>query len=544
MVRVIPQFLSSRLRLLGVFLSLVLLAVWLQWLGRCYQVEFDGYPDEAAHLITGLMVHDYLLSGSLLHPMAYAENYYLHYPKVAFGHWPPVFYLIQAVWMLGFTASRASVLVLMAAITAAVGTSMIAVGRKHVDLAGAVGAGVLFVVLPVVQENTGMVMAESLLALFGLLAAAAFGRFLDTESARDAAWFGVWTAMTILVKGNGWALVLVAPLGLLISGKLRLLGTGKFWLGAGVVALVIPWQLYTLHMAQQGWNGKAGLPYTREALPAYAALMLREVGWAVGALALAGAVARCGLARWRREPVEGFWAGMVSLAAAVWLFHSLVPAGIEDRKMILGLPAVLLLAAAGAGWLAGRLRPGKRWALAAIEAVTGLAFVAQVFAVPVKPANHFAATAEAALRAMPSTRDVLFVSGGAAAEGSFIAEVALREARPGHYVLRASKMFADTDWGARAAVLRFATAGEAEAGLESWGVRGLAVETAPVSDLSYHAFVLGLLESNKGSWKPVPLPAACSGEVALYRFSGLARQRPERFQIDLKRMLGRSLTAE
>ncbi len=544
MVRLIPQFPSSRLRLFGVFLLLVLLAVLLQWLGHCYQVEFDGYPDEAAHYITGLMVHDYLLSGSLLHPMDYAENYYLHYPKVAFGHWPPLFYLIQAAWMLLFTVSRVSVLVLMAAITAAVGTAMIAVGSKHLDGAGAAGAGVLFVVLPVVQENTGMVMAESLLAMFGFLAAVAFGRFLDTESARDAAWFGAWTALTILVKGNGWALVLVAPLGLLFGGKLRLLWNRKFWVGAGVVALVLPWQLYTLHMAQQGWNGKAGLPYTREALPAYAALTLRDVGWAVGALALVGAVVRCALPRWRREQVNGFWAGMVSLAVAVWLFHSLVPAGIEDRKMILGLPAVLLLAAAGAGWLAGKLRPRKRWALAAVEALTGLAFVAQAFAVPVKPSNHFAEAAQTALQAMPSTRDVLFVSGDAAAEGSFIAEVAMREARPGHYVLRASKMFADTDWGARAAVLRFSSAAEAEAKLESWGVRGLAAETGTDPAVSYHAFVLGLLESNKGIWVPVALPRTCSGEVALYRFVGVVRQRPERFQIDLKRMLGRSLTAE
>ena len=38
--------------------------------------------------------------------MAFAENYYLHYPEVAMGHWPPGFYLLQAVWTLLFPTQR------------------------------------------------------------------------------------------------------------------------------------------------------------------------------------------------------------------------------------------------------------------------------------------------------------------------------------------------------------------------------------------------------------------------------------------------------
>src|SRR5487761_2640999 len=74
-----------------VFAFFCSITVAFQIASGCYRSEFDGYPDEPAHYITGLMVHDYIASGSPFHrssqenPLHYAENYYLHYPKVSFG---------------------------------------------------------------------------------------------------------------------------------------------------------------------------------------------------------------------------------------------------------------------------------------------------------------------------------------------------------------------------------------------------------------------------------------------------------------------------
>jgi hypothetical protein len=52
------------------------------------QVRVGTHADEAAHVITSLMVRDYAVSGFHLSPRAFAEQYYLAYPKVAFGIWP------------------------------------------------------------------------------------------------------------------------------------------------------------------------------------------------------------------------------------------------------------------------------------------------------------------------------------------------------------------------------------------------------------------------------------------------------------------------
>ena len=55
------------------------------------------------------MVYDYLRGGSYGDPMGFAEAFYVRYPKVAIGHWPPVFYGVQAACYFIFRpANRAA----------------------------------------------------------------------------------------------------------------------------------------------------------------------------------------------------------------------------------------------------------------------------------------------------------------------------------------------------------------------------------------------------------------------------------------------------
>src|SRR5687768_1549891 len=81
--------------LLGVFLLFTGIALTLQRVCGAYHGEFNGYPDEPAHYVTGLLIRDYIAQGLPQPPMAFAKNYYLHYPKVALGHWPPLFYMAE-----------------------------------------------------------------------------------------------------------------------------------------------------------------------------------------------------------------------------------------------------------------------------------------------------------------------------------------------------------------------------------------------------------------------------------------------------------------
>jgi len=55
------------------FLVFLAIAVSLQWYSGAYRAESSGESDEASHIVTGLMVRDYLLHGPWAQPMAFAR---------------------------------------------------------------------------------------------------------------------------------------------------------------------------------------------------------------------------------------------------------------------------------------------------------------------------------------------------------------------------------------------------------------------------------------------------------------------------------------
>ena len=94
--------------------ALFALTLLLQWLSGAYRSELAHFPDEPSHVVTSLMFGDYVRAGFPGSPVAYAEKYYVHYPKVAIGMWPPLFYCVAGAWTLVFGATRVSFLMLAA----------------------------------------------------------------------------------------------------------------------------------------------------------------------------------------------------------------------------------------------------------------------------------------------------------------------------------------------------------------------------------------------------------------------------------------------
>jgi len=86
----------------------LLVAVGLQYLGGASHAELSGRPDESAHFVTGRMVADYLSTFPHTPMLQFAKYSYIHRPKIAIGHYPPLFYFIQGLWFLLFGASRQS----------------------------------------------------------------------------------------------------------------------------------------------------------------------------------------------------------------------------------------------------------------------------------------------------------------------------------------------------------------------------------------------------------------------------------------------------
>ena len=529
------------------FFALFLSAtVALQVAGGCYRSEFDGYPDESAHYITGLMVHDYLASGSPVHPsgqenpLRFAENFYVHYPKVSIGHWPPLFYLLQAAWMLVFSISRVSILALMAVTTAAVAQAMFLAARRESGVLLSAALGFLWISTPFVQANTGMVMAESLVALTALLAMLALGRYLDRERPRDALWFGVWTLLCILTKGDGWALAVAGPLALALSRKWHLLRRGALYWAAAIVALAIPWQLMTLSMVEEGWEDRPGILYSLRALGSFFALLAGGVGWVAFALALLGAAVLCVRPFVRGGAVAGFWAAAAAIAASGLLLHAAVPAGIESRRLISILPEFLLLAGGGIAWLSRRT--SFRWAEYALTAAMVCGFLFQSFSAPWKDGNRLSEAAAKILSLQPDRGGVVFVSGSTSGEGSFIAEVAMRERRPGHYVLRGTKMLVKSGWAGHDQKPVFGGSRQVAEMLDNWGVNAIAIESGAGGDSLSRSILLEAIAAARAKWVEVPLSPAAEGRVRLLVRNGPRIAPKGDFQLDLTHTLGRMLS--
>lgn len=300
--------------------------------------------------------------------------------------------------------------------------------------------------------------------------------------------------------------------------------------------LIIPWQLFTLRWASAGWSNN-GLHFIETAAPAFLYLMAHSPGIVVAALAALGIGVTCIVPWFRGVQVSGFWASMTAMVAATWAFHVLVPAGIDARKMILGLPELLLLAGAGGFWIAQQTKNPKL-AGAAVAATAAIAFLALAFHIPPKTPDHFGDAAETALKLFPNQDDVLFVAASSKPEGAFIAAVATRESRPGHFVLRSSKVLSDGTWRGDDEHLRYQDPEQVEQVLEGFDVRAIALDLN--SNAEDNRLLRETIARHPETWLPVELPAVCAPSVRLYRRQGAGR-RSKRIELDLSHTLGRNV---
>ena len=444
----------------GVFLLLLAVALVLQLASGAYGSEFNGYPDESAHYVTSLMVRQYITAPHPGAPVPFAQDYYAHYPKVAFGHWPPLLYVLQALWMMLFSSGRASVLVQLAFTTALLAYTVCAETRRWLrnlypsfEMTAAVLAGLLFICIPLIQTYTAEEMSETLLTLMCFWSAIYFARYLDSERWQDNCWFGVFAALAILTKGSGWLLVLLPPLALLLTRRVRLLLRPSFWISALIVgASCIPWQLMTMHLVEEGWEGGSSpsVQYTLAALSQFFVLLVSILGTALFVLAFLGICRRVLLPMLKR-PVASGPAVMFALIGADWLFHSLVPAGVEERKLIIAVPPLILFLVTGVLWLADRLpapAPLRRWRAAFVALIACLFFGAQTFAVPHEKHYGYIEAARYIASHPALRKATVLVSSDSGGEGPFIAEVALCEPHPTAVILRATKVLAHVSFDA------------------------------------------------------------------------------------------------
>ena len=115
------------------------------------------------------MIRSYVIDALGSNPREFAEQYYVKYPKVAFGIWPPMFHVVLG----GGAPDRAVVRVragVVALTTALMAVVVFMAGRDILGIPLALAGAVWFATFPIVQASATAVMMDVLCALFILLA--------------------------------------------------------------------------------------------------------------------------------------------------------------------------------------------------------------------------------------------------------------------------------------------------------------------------------------------------------------------------------------
>lgn len=559
--------LRGLLFLIFVALGVVVIAVQQRAMGG-YTAELSANnADEASHFISGLMLADYVRAG-LPNPLPFARDYYLHFPKVGIGHWPPLYYMLEGALFL-LLPPLTSVALLLPAVLASllVVTTGWATARALGPLQG-IAVGVVVLALPLLREATLVILLDLPVALLALLAAFVYAGYLVRPRWQSAVLFAVLASAAILTKGTGAALALVPPLAVLLGRRFDLLKRGSFWLPVPIVAVLAgPWTLGTYAMAAAGFQYQWGLAFTALAARTYAHGVLAGLGILVLALATLGVLfaAQSGWQGGRADAPDGvaprgadvpfadtdgeggdrapLWVALAALVIAILAFQCLVPAGLDARYLLPVAAPLVMLAAFGGTRLLGLLTSG--WpTLAGLVVSLALLFGAlPALLVEVRKLPTGMDAAAQAFLAREASNPLILVGADAEGEGGLIAAIAQRDRARKTYVLRGTKMLATSDWNAANYTPTYADPAALMAGLDDLGVGAVVVDTSPASQsLAHNRQLLAAAAAFPDRFRPVAsYPRADrKGEAKLYALSGNGAKVPDPAALSARLMQGKA----
>ncbi len=539
---------SGSLRLFAIhFLLYLPLVLVLQYNTGIYRSELSHHPDESAHVITSLMIHDYAKTGIGTSPLRFAENYYVHYPKVAFGIWPPVFHSTAALWMLLFSRTHTSLLIFIAVQCALCAATLAMFSRRLLPPAVAFGLGLLMILLPAFQNASSLMMVDIFLTLMELWAMMLLVALFRDGRMRSALWFGICTSLAMLTKGNANALVFCGVLLLLLTRQFSILKRPPVYVaGLIVVLLGLPWQLISLRLFRDT------LPMEHVSLArfwmlcsGYTLILVERLSLPVFLVALVGLAAACSPMLSGGPPIFDA-AGAASLLLAVFIFHCLSPTpGPDDRYILPALPLLLLFFALGIRWIASVL-PVPRLTLpvkAGILAALCLGwFTKSTFAFTQRPEMGFSKlAAQMVPEKLPD--EVVLVCSDSWGEGALITSLALADPpRSPHVILRGSKTLSENRWISTDYTPLFRSPAELETYLESVPVDAVVIDLSKTAWEQDRDLLADALRQNRDKWSLTSETQETQGlrHLQLYRWTGADHSNKRKnLRIRMRLMLGR-----
>ena len=207
--------------------------------------------------------------------------------------WPPLFSTAVAVLMLLGSPPLAATFAFLALVNAWAAWRLHRFIRSFSTSATAAILTGVFCVIPAIVELTTAAMVDLLILALALEATHWLARFFSTGRTRDALWFGLFSTLCCLSKGNGLALAFL-PLALaVITRRYDRLATPDLYIAAAMVAVVAgpPMAVAFRLDAAIGDFGTVHGHDVIERFVLYSTSVWRQFGPALVALALIGFVA-------------------------------------------------------------------------------------------------------------------------------------------------------------------------------------------------------------------------------------------------------------
>jgi hypothetical protein len=428
----------------------VAIVVAIQLWAGAYRSERGLYSDEASHFMNGLVVRDYVREGLGQSPMAFARDYYEHYPKIAPFMWPPVFHAVLGLFLLPGWAPMPATILLLGLFTAWIAWRLYFTVESFSSAPVAIGTVTFFLVTPIVIELSGSVMVDIVVAAFAFEAAVWLGRFSYTTSTKHAVLFGIMTALACAAKGNGLSAVF-APFALLaLTGNYQLLRKPGLYVAAAIVLVLAAPPLYVAYQldAPLGDFGPLSWPLVASRVTFYSQHLWNQLGTVTLSLAALGGAAAVSRRLWINEPARHQALALASMTIGAFAFHLVSPhIWSSGRYMTLAIAPMFGLAALGVMALTRNITAQRmRWsiqllALGLIATTHVISHLQRIAEPPLGFRSAIRFLDDAGL----ASRRVLLVS-DEKGEGAGVAEAAALGRHPRPMILRGSKVLAEGDW--------------------------------------------------------------------------------------------------
>lgn len=424
---------------------------------QAFRAGFSG-ADEPSHFLNGYFISCYLRDHFGSNPLAFATDFYIHYPKISIGHWPPAYYGFLGLVFLVLPPTYTAIFALNVLVSALPAIGVAAALVRLSGRAAAFAGALIYALAPLTLEGHVMFMADQPLAACLLAATALWIAYAQKPGWALALAFAAASTVAVLIKGNGWVAVLIPLFHSALTGNWRRLLSVRLVVAAALAAaIVVPWYLVTAKIAADGFNYQAGAAYAAMAFADNLVFLANNISWAGMGLAVYAIVAE--FRDRAASPVR--WtivSGAISLILATLTLQSLVPVAIVDRYMAPALPAMIVLAVLGGIRLVALVRGARAasWRAAGAAALFALMAWPGVYHLFERDAKADVGVVRISERLSSGTRAaVTLIDGTSGYEGAFIAAMAVHDPLLKRYVVRASKLLADSNFMGTVYKLRF-----------------------------------------------------------------------------------------